>query len=301
VLSTSSNSPKIYLIFPNDLLIITFPNECNFVSTLRPKKTQTKNPSELSFNKLPKKTKQIDPKISSSPLKKGPKFTPLLISPMSEQQVIQRFDTSFANVTNNLKNEMSTLQAARSATEALPHIQAADAYVRQAEGLFKGLEQEKRHMDNASRTAVDRKKKIVLREWETLKQNYNTLKSKYNTSQLSASQQAELRDQRQKLLVARDIQQDTTQSLTNTENTLQQTILVGRDTNQKLDQQTEQLGRMNNSVEATNDALDNSKTVLMRMKRRILTNKLAHVAIIVLEIIILACIIYIRFYSHDSK
>lgn len=220
---------------------------------------------------------------------------------MSEQQVIQRFDSQFTTTTNNLKNTMTALQASRGAADALPHIQNGDAIVRQGDQLFKNLDQEKRHMDNASKSAVDRKKKLATREWDTLKASYNSLKANYSTSQLSASQQAELRDQRQKLLVARDIQQDTTQSLDNTQNTIQQTILVGRDTNLKLDQQTEQLNRMNTSVEATNTSLDNSRTLLMRMKRRILTNKLSQVLIIVFELIIFVCIVYVRFYAGGGK
>jgi hypothetical protein len=216
---------------------------------------------------------------------------------MSEQQILSRFETNFTNVYNNLKNTMTSIQEARGAADALPFIQQGDSILRQGEQLFKQLDVDKRHMDNAAKGSIDRKKKTLLRDWESTKAQYTQLKAKYSVTQLSASQQAELRDQRQKLLVARDIQQDTTQSLNNTETTIQQTILVGRDTNLKLDQQTEQLNRMNQSVEDTNTSLDNSKNLLLRMKRRILTNKLAQVLIIVFELIILACVCFIKYYA----
>eukprot|EP00461_Guttulinopsis_vulgaris_P002646 UN02647 len=216
---------------------------------------------------------------------------------MSEQLVIQRFTNSYANAAQRLKNTIVSLSGSRGAAEALPFIQEGDSIVRQGDLLFKSLDTEKRHLDNASKAHVDRKKMMTQREWNDLKQQYNQSKAQFSTSSLSASQQAQLRDQRGKLLHARAITDETTNSLNNTQAAIQESIEVGTDTNLKLDQQSEQILRMNESVVSTNNTLDKSKNLLGRMRRRILTNKCTQVAIIVLQIIIIACIIFIKYYS----
>lgn len=216
---------------------------------------------------------------------------------MSEQIVLQRFNDQYGGFLQRFKNVISAVNAARGATEALQHIQEGDVIQNQVAGLFKKLDQEKRHLDNAAKASLDRKKIQTQREWDGFKQQYTQSKARWSTSQLNDQQRGELRDQRGKLLHARHITDETSNSLSNTQAAIQESIVIGIDTNEQLDQQTDQLMRMNDSVTTTNNTLDKSKHLLGRMRRRILTNKCTQGIIIVLQIIIILCIIFIKYYA----
>ena len=216
---------------------------------------------------------------------------------MSEAFIIDRFQTEFSTTLNSLKNELTNINAARSQNEALPHIQQAEAHIRTGDGLFKGVDRSKRHLDNVSKAAVERKINAFYREWEQQKSVFVELKSKNSMANLSASEKATYLEQRNTLLASRQITDESSQSLSRTKNVIAETTVIGMETADQLDEQTEQILRMQNTMHDTNSVLDKSRMLLRRMRRRLLSNKLMTGLIIFAELAILVMIIFIKYYS----
>lgn len=105
------------------------------------------------------------------------------------------------------------------------------------------------------------------------------------------------RDQRERLLGNKSMVDDTNASLDRTTYALAETSQIGSETHQQLLQQREQFLRQKEMLDNTNTFLSQSKRIMNRMKRRIVTNKLITYLIICLEIGLLLLIAYIKYWS----
>lgn len=151
--------------------------------------------------------------------------------------------------------------------------------------------------------------KTITSQYDTNTYNNNTSqhhtidinKGSYNNNTTSASTSTStptsLDSQRERLLGNRNLLEDTSDSLDRTQYALSETTQIGSDTHNTLLQQREQFLRQQEMLYDTNSFLDRSKKVMNRMKRRIVTNKLIQYAIILLQCVLLAVIIYIKYYS----
>ncbi|KAH1006629.1 vesicle transport through interaction with t-SNAREs homolog 1B [Dendroctonus ponderosae] len=73
-----------------------------------------------------------------------------------------------------------------------------------------------------------------------------------------------------------------------------ETETIGTEVVSELGEQREALLRTRSRLEDANSQLDNAKSVLIKMGRNVLYNKLILVIIIILEVVILATLIYLR-------
>ncbi|XP_011504153.1 PREDICTED: vesicle transport through interaction with t-SNAREs homolog 1B [Ceratosolen solmsi marchali] len=80
-----------------------------------------------------------------------------------------------------------------------------------------------------------------------------------------------------------------------------QTEQIGTEVISELGEQRESLLRTKSRIIETDQELNKSNKILITMKKRILTNKLVLILIILLEIAILGCTVYIKFFKKAKK
>jgi len=104
------------------------------------------------------------------------------------------------------------------------------------------------------------------------------------------------KEQRKRLLGTHAVVQDTTRSLENTVQSIEQAVDIGTDTTTQLSSQGDQLRQGLLSIRETDSILDRSRKTLERMRRRLVTNKLITFLIMLIEAGIIALIIYLKYY-----
>ena len=87
------------------------------------------------------------------------------------------------------------------------------------------------------------------------------------------------------------------ESLARTQQIAAETDAIGNDILEDLTEQREQLTRVQTRVHETDATLKRSAKTIRTMGRRVVTNKLILVVIIILEIAILAGVVYWKFFS----
>lgn len=101
--------------------------------------------------------------------------------------------------------------------------------------------------------------------------------------------------QREALLEGREALERTSQSLMRSERVAIETENIGTSVINELGQQRETLIRASDRLNDIDQSISQSRQILNFMKRGVLTNKLILVLIIICEIGILACLVYLRF------
>jgi len=114
---------------------------------------------------------------------------------------------------------------------------------------------------------------------------------------MGKSDETSWRTQRQKLLGTRHIVDETSASLDRTARAIAESAEAGAATSQQLGEQKETLLHARDNIHDTDDILAKSKRTLMRMKRKLMTNKLMQFGIILLEILILIFVVWIKYYK----
>ncbi|XP_046685507.1 vesicle transport through interaction with t-SNAREs homolog 1B [Homalodisca vitripennis] len=104
--------------------------------------------------------------------------------------------------------------------------------------------------------------------------------------------------QRNTLLDGRRALEQTSESLARSERTALETEAIGVEVVSNLGTQRETLQRARNRLEDIDQGLSTTNSILNTMTRRVFTNKLLLVLIILCECGILASLIFIRFIKH---
>ncbi|XP_063692023.1 vesicle transport through interaction with t-SNAREs homolog 1B-like [Bolinopsis microptera] len=86
-----------------------------------------------------------------------------------------------------------------------------------------------------------------------------------------------------------------TAAITRTERLAVETENIGNEITTELGQQREQLVRTRDMLDQTDSALDKSRRTLLNMARKAVTNKIALISIIIVEVLILASVLYWKF------
>lgn len=108
----------------------------------------------------------------------------------------------------------------------------------------------------------------------------------------------DLRDQQRVLMDSRAAIQRSNQSVLKSQAIAIETEQIGTEVITELGDQRETLLRAKSRLTETDQELDRSKKILITMKKRIFTNKFILIIIIIFEIIVLLCLIYIKFLPH---
>lgn len=104
--------------------------------------------------------------------------------------------------------------------------------------------------------------------------------------------------QRSTLLDGRRALERTSESLARSERTALETEAIGVEVVSNLGTQRETLERARNRLEDIDQGLTRTQSILNTMNRRVLTNKLLLILIIVSECGILASLVYLKFIKH---
>ncbi|XP_033628626.1 vesicle transport through interaction with t-SNAREs homolog 1B-like [Asterias rubens] len=116
-------------------------------------------------------------------------------------------------------------------------------------------------------------------------------------NQVNAAQSS----QRSKLLQGQDTLNRTSQSLDRTHRIAAETDEIGVGIIDELDGQKEQLLNAKDKLENMDSSLGKSKQILNTIGRRIITNKLILVGIILVEAVILGLIVYFKFFASSGS
>jgi len=103
--------------------------------------------------------------------------------------------------------------------------------------------------------------------------------------------------QRARLLQAKRAVDDSGESLDNTLSAISESTATGAQTAIQLQQQRDQLVHAKDNLRETDNILGRSRKLLIRMRRRIITNKLITGVIILVELALIALIVYLKYYK----
>lgn len=182
--------------------------------------------------------------------------------------------------------------------QAQNHIIEAEELVRKSKVYFKKFAPQTRQFDRSETDLYNAVVNRLTKEFNTLEASYLSLKrQRPDLFGMDSQQRAEFIEQRTRLLQGREIQDSNAESLKRTQRNIHESITIGEHTSIMLEEQTEQMINMRDSLHQTDGLLDKSKAVLRRMNNRIVTNKLITGVICILELAIFLLVIYIKYYS----
>lgn len=104
-------------------------------------------------------------------------------------------------------------------------------------------------------------------------------------------------EQRQTLLSSRTALERASQSVSRSQTVAAETEQIGREVVAELGGQRETLLRAKRRLSETDQELDSSRKIMRLITRGVLTNKIALILIIVMEVVILGLIIYLKYFG----
>eukprot|EP00475_Leptophrys_vorax_P037217 TRINITY_DN6388_c0_g1_i1.p1 TRINITY_DN6388_c0_g1~~TRINITY_DN6388_c0_g1_i1.p1 ORF type:complete len:134 (-),score=44.51 TRINITY_DN6388_c0_g1_i1:75-476(-) len=118
------------------------------------------------------------------------------------------------------------------------------------------------------------------------------------SAKLPRSEQPAAGGARNKLLEANAIHNEIEDTTRNIQVTIEEAENTGNAANRQLVIQREQLQGVQNNLDETEDSLARSKKILSRMARRVITDKITQGAIIVVELGIVALIVWLKWFKN---
>lgn len=107
-------------------------------------------------------------------------------------------------------------------------------------------------------------------------------------------------ENRRTLLEERAALQRSAQSVQRSQTVAAETEQIGREVIEELGTQRETLVRAKTRLSETDQELDTSRKLMRMIGKRVLTNKIALILIILLEIAILGLTVYLKFFHNKS-
>lgn len=118
-----------------------------------------------------------------------------------------------------------------------------------------------------------------------------------NLAALSRQDRQAYKQERERLLTAKGMIDEDDESIRRTIQTIGETTEVGIATTVELQEQRESMIRSKDALNESNDFLVRSRNTLRRMRRRLMTSKLISFAIILVELLIIALIIWLKYFN----
>jgi len=212
---------------------------------------------------------------------------------MSDNDTFKAFEEEFGSITSSLARKLSSIPLQQDKDrETL--ISEAEADIADANNCLNNIEMEIRHYQYAQKTKANNTLRELRSKFDQQKQEFESLKKGRKTPK---NDDPKHRDQRNRLLGVKKHVDDTTLSLDNTTRTLQETAVTGAATSVQLQEQREVFIRSRQNLRDTDDVLARSRKLLIRMRRRLVTNKLISFIIIMVELGIIALIVWLKYYK----
>jgi len=209
---------------------------------------------------------------------------------MSGDEAFNIFEEEFASILSSLDRKIKAIARDPPAQRAL--VDEAEADIYDANTSLQNIEQDVRHYPYHLKSKAQARLKTLKAQFDD---QVNQLKAaKEGPSDVSRADRAHRHEQRQRLLGAQVTMRETGDSLDRTTAALEQTVAVGAETSITLQEQRETLVRARETIRETDDFLTRTSNTLRRMRRRLMTNKLISWIIIVVELAIIALIVWLK-------
>ena len=108
-------------------------------------------------------------------------------------------------------------------------------------------------------------------------------------------------EQRRVLMESRAAIERSNQSVVKSQAIAIESEQIGTEVMSELGTQRETLMRAKSRLTQTDQELDKSRKIINTMRKRVLTNKFVLILIIILEVVILGCTVYIKFFQKSKK
>jgi vesicle transport through interaction with t-SNAREs protein 1 len=227
---------------------------------------------------------------------------------MSDSDFVH-FLSDFRSLNSSLSSRLQSVPRLSSLQEQQDLIAECRQTQAEIEALFQSIEPELRHFEYSAKQRAQQQ----LKECKIQFDSQNRLIQQYSASlaagrvvgssssdsssvSFSSDQRAQYKKQRELLLGNDSMLADSNASLDSTQRVLAETTAIGTDTTLTLQKQREQFLKQKEMLEETDSILGRSKATLRRMQKRLVTNKLMSVAIILAEMGVVALIVYLKYY-----
>uniref|UniRef100_A0A8C1TAD9 Vesicle transport through interaction with t-SNAREs 1B n=1 Tax=Cyprinus carpio TaxID=7962 RepID=A0A8C1TAD9_CYPCA len=181
-----------------------------------------------------------------------------------------------------------------------------DERVSEAEEVLQGMEQEMFGIPSSFRTPMSTKIRLYRRDLAKLQREIHLSATPGFSSHIGDGRQgiyATQNDQSTHLQSQRALLIQGTESLNNASKSIErsqriavETDQIGTDIIEELGEQRDQLDRTRDRLIHTGENLSRSRKILRAMSRRLVTNKLLLSVIIIMELAILAGVVYLKFF-----
>eukprot|EP00475_Leptophrys_vorax_P037218 TRINITY_DN6388_c0_g1_i2.p1 TRINITY_DN6388_c0_g1~~TRINITY_DN6388_c0_g1_i2.p1 ORF type:complete len:211 (-),score=63.14 TRINITY_DN6388_c0_g1_i2:75-707(-) len=170
-------------------------------------------------------------------------------------------------------------------------LQKAAGVQRSITGIIRKAELEMRSGDSEFQTKYRN-------EVDRMKSDLEIQQRDLESAKLPRSEQPAAGGARNKLLEANAIHNEIEDTTRNIQVTIEEAENTGNAANRQLVIQREQLQGVQNNLDETEDSLARSKKILSRMARRVITDKITQGAIIVVELGIVALIVWLKWFKN---
>lgn len=206
-------------------------------------------------------------------------------------------DASFQQFCNDFDGKLSTLRRKTTSLitadgrEKQNIIYQIDNEIQDATDALENAEVEARQYDNKLKQRATQKMRTYKGEFEQIKRQYQATKNGSDVSSKEAKRE-------RKMLVGQNNTLDASgNALDNTLAHIAEISDTGGRTYAQMQAQTEQLNGVNKNLDEMDNSLSDSKKTIMRMRRKLATSKMLFACIIIMEIGIIALIVWLRYYK----
>jgi len=203
------------------------------------------------------------------------------------------FEEEFSSLSSSLQRKLDSIAEQDDQASRSNLITEAEADIDDCNNRISNIEIEIRQYPMNLKRKVEARLKELKARFNEQVSELGRLKDSRPKSQNSSRN----KDQRNRLLGVQEEMNQTDDSLDNTTRVIEETAHSGALTANQLYDQREALIRANENLKATDGILTNSRKLLIRMRRRIVTNKLISCLIILVEMAVIALIVYLKYYN----
>jgi len=217
---------------------------------------------------------------------------------MSDNDSFAKFEDEFAAISTALARKLNSIPQQEDREAKAQLIAEAESDLADAENRITTIETGLRHYEYQMKTKCQQKVRECSRKLGEQKDQLQVVKSgAASRSFRNAQEEREWKSQRGRLLDGREIVNDTGQSLENTQRTLEETHAVGAAAGAQLVGQRGQLEKSLETLHETDAVLARARKLLIRMRRRVIANKLLTGIIILIELGVVGLIIWLKYFN----
>jgi len=208
-----------------------------------------------------------------------------------------QFEDEFKAISESLTRKITAMANEKDSITAEKIALEADGDVEEAKAAIQNIEREMRQWPFDQKTKAQAKIRVLNAEFQEKSKQVAAMLSRGEGGPpegLSKADKKRWKEQRKRLLGANQALDNTSISLQRTQQTLAATQATGAATSATLVEQRELLIRARETVRETDSYLGKSRSILRRMSRRLVTNKLIQAMIIVLELAVVVLVVYFK-------